>query len=231
MTARTNTDFDSATAHVRSLAYGYLAKGFQKPEEENFEPDKESFISGWRTLIECLEDEEKFRPLITRLDESLQNHSYWSLYSQYQYLFDPQGGIKVSPYETEYTKETPQHALCQSYQFADIAGFYKAFGLEVSEDHPERVDHIATELEFMHVLTCKEVMALNNDEKEHISIVRDTQNKFIQDHLGRWAGAFKEKLSKVDQRGFYSNLGKLLYIWVDFDRQFWWQFGRSEIPQ
>ncbi|MCH7696055.1 MAG: molecular chaperone TorD family protein [Proteobacteria bacterium] len=220
MTEQTNTDVDSATAHVRSLAYGYLAKGFQKPEEENFDPNKELFISSWRALIECLEDEEKFRPVIARLEESLRDHTYWSLYGQYEYLFDPQGGIKVSPYETEHTKETPQHAFCQSYEFADIAGFYKAHGLEVSENNPERVDHIATELEFMQVLASKEVMALNNDEKEHISIVRDTQNKFIQDHLGRWAGAFKEKLCKVDQRGFYSNLGELLDKWVDFDRQF-----------
>lgn len=219
MTEQTNIDVDSTAAHVRSLAYGYLTKGFQKPEQENFEPNKESFISNWRALIECLQDEEIFMPILESLAENLRDQTYGSLYTQYEDLFEPQGGIKASPYETEYTRETPQHALSQSHELADIAGFYKAFGLEVSEHYPERVDHIATELEFMQVLTGKEAMALKSNEKEHIYIVRDAQNKFIQDHLGRWAGAFKDKLSKVDHCGFYSTLGELLDKWVDFDRK------------
>ncbi len=63
------------------------------------------------------------------------------------------------PYETEYT--TPD-ALYKAHQLADIAGFYRAFGLEMSTENRERPDHLAAELEFMHFLALKEAQAMGN---------------------------------------------------------------------
>lgn len=217
--AQPDTEVDTAIAQLRSLAYGYLANGFQTPEAESFETDSASFISGWRSVLECLRDEEQLRPILERLEECLGDHTYQSLHARYQYLFAPQGGIQVSPYETESTRETPQHAMCQAHEFADIAGFYKAFGLEVSEESPERVDHVAAELEFMHVMACKEVAALEGGEEEHVEIVRDAGNKFREEHLGRWTGTLKRRLAEADRDGFYANLGELLDKWVDLDRR------------
>ena len=74
----------------------------------------------------------------------------------------------------------------QSQTLADIAGFYRAFGLEMAEDAAERVDHLAVELEFMHYLAYREAYALERHGRERSRLIREAQRRFLQDHLERW---------------------------------------------
>ena len=46
--------------------------------------------------------------------------------------------------------------LFQPHRLADLAAFYRAFGLELAADAAERQDHLCIELEFMSVLAAKE---------------------------------------------------------------------------
>ncbi len=146
---------------------------------------------------------------------------YEELVAEHSRLFEPRSKLQVPPYETEYTlAESPQHALSQPAHLSDIAGFYKAFGLAISEERPDRVDHIATELEFMYVLALKESMAVEGDETEHIEIVRDAQLKFMNDHLGRWTGQFRDRMAGADECGFYISLAEILNVWVRLDKAY-----------
>lgn len=74
----------------------------------------------------------------------------------------------------------------QPQTLADIAGFYRAFGLEMAKDAAERVDHLAVELEFMHYLAYREAYALEHHGQDQARLLRDAQRRFLQDHLGRW---------------------------------------------
>src|SRR3990172_7219059 len=94
-------------------------------------------------------------------------------------------------YETEFGLP---HEFRQSQELADLAGFYRAFGLRVGRSQSqggtvrERPDHIAVELEFMYLLALKEAYAAENGMPEQAEICRETQRKFLSDHLGIWIG-------------------------------------------
>jgi TorA maturation chaperone TorD len=79
----------------------------------------------------------------------------------------------------------------QSQALADLAGFYRAFGLTVAVD---RVDHVAVELEFMHYLAYREAYALERHGPEAVAVLRDAQQRFLAEHLGAWGPALARTL-------------------------------------
>jgi DMSO reductase family type II enzyme chaperone len=87
--------------------------------------------------------------------------------------------------------------LFQPHRLADLAAFYRAFGLEVADDAGERHDHLCLELEFMCVLAAKEAWAREHQlDAEPLAVVRDAQKKFLREHLGRWTPAFTRRLER-----------------------------------
>ena len=99
----------------------------------------------------------------------------------------------------------------------DIAGFYKAFGVELSQDVHERMDHLSVELEFMHFLAYKESYARCHDGPEKTQIVVDAQKKFIKDHIGRWVPLFSKMLVKKADSGLFRYMADFTSDWIDFD--------------
>lgn len=93
---------------------------------------------------------------------------------------------------------------------ADVAGFYRAFGFTVSDSYRERVDHLAVELEFMHVLTYKEAFALVHHGRDKVAICRRGQRRFWREHLGRWLPAFAQLLAAKAEGAFYTALARLM---------------------
>jgi DMSO reductase family type II enzyme chaperone len=86
--------------------------------------------------------------------------------------------------------------LFQPHRLADLAAFYRAFGLEVTDDAGERQDHLCLELEFMCVLAAKEAYAMEHQfVAEQLAQCRDAQKQFLREHLGRWTPAFTRRLT------------------------------------
>ncbi len=109
--------------------------------------------------------------------------------------------------EVEY--EPNADVTYRSQQFADVAGFYQAFGLDVSSGAGERLDHITVESEFIYVLLAKEAAALAAENHEGAEICREARRKFFQDHVGWWLPAFARILSRVAPPGYYRELARL----------------------
>jgi len=101
-----------------------------------------------------------------------------------------EGSVLCSPHETEYIRDP----LAKAAQLGDIAGFYAAFGLKISESHRTTPDEISTELEFMSMLTRKEAYAALRAWTEREEIARDAGRRFLELHLGRWTAAFTADL-------------------------------------
>jgi hypothetical protein len=131
--------------------------------------------------------------------------------------FDESSRTRCASTEMDQPGGPPQQELVRTFELADVAGFYKAFGVEVD---PEglRVDHIVTELDFMNLLAVKESIALREEgEGEHAQICHDASRVFLRDHLLRWAPSLGELLAGSDGHPVYRAAGRVLRDFVRFD--------------
>ncbi len=103
-----------------------------------------------------------------------------------------EASVLCSPHETEYVRDP----FAKAVQLADIAGFYGAFGLRVSAQHPTTPDDICTELEFVALATRREAYALVQGWDDRAAIARDASRSFLESHLGRWFEAFSADLAE-----------------------------------
>lgn len=138
------------------------------------------------------------------------------LASEYAQLFSHNLTPDCPPYETQYGST---HIFWQSQQLADIAGFYRAFGLELSPQAHERLDHLAVELEFMGYLALKEAHALERHQDAQGDVVQDAQRKFLNEHLGRWVSAFSSRVEAKLPGSAYARLAETLDGVVAWDCQ------------
>ena len=134
--------------------------------------------------------------------------------------FDESSGSRSAPTEMDQLGGAPQLELTRTFEMADVAGFYKAFGVAVDEcsEGGERVDHITAELEFMNLLAVKESLALQEEgEGQHAETCRDASRAFLRDHLGRWAPRLGERMDEASNDPLFRTAGRLLRDFVAFD--------------
>ncbi len=184
-------------AHARAALYYYLSALFVYPD-----------AATWRMLQEfSVEDLEGIFSILhwsangcARLHDRLHAISKEQFVAENLAIFGHTAAGELRPYEAGYGTN---HVFQETHCLADVAGFYRAFGLDTSEARRERPDHIAVELEFMHALALKEAYALAHDWGEKVDICRDTQAGFLRDHLGRWAPSFLKSLAERTRGGTF----------------------------
>jgi TorA maturation chaperone TorD len=154
--------------------------------------------------------------IVEQLDETVEKHM-----GEHDRVFGLLTSKDCPPYETEYypASETFQ----RSQQLADIAGFYRAFGIEPSLSSPERPDHIGLELEFMAFLIMKKRLALSAQEGdmhgiEQAMICNDAARKFFVNHLSWWVPAFAAGLRRKAASGLYAAVAQVLAAWIPAER-------------
>lgn len=131
------------------------------------------------------------------------------------------------PYEMEYARG---EVFQQAHVLADIAGFYRAFGVGVGAAQCERGDHVAAEWEFLSLCAWKEAQAeawksgaapapAGIDPIQAAATCRDAQRAFLRDHAAAWMPAFFARVQKADGDAFFGRcaaLGeRLLRAWCD----------------
>lgn len=187
------------TAIRRAQVYSFLSGAFLYPAGENWTEDA--------PLLTDILDDLDFDPpnLPAQLTPLPQ------LQTAYRHAFGLTGSLC---YETEYGLP---HEFRQSQEMADLSGFYRAFGFTLGGPIRERPDHLAVELEFMHILALKEAYAANQGAVEQVEVCVEAQRKFLQEHLGRWIDLFAHSLALNAGQGVYSSLAHFAADFIKAD--------------
>jgi len=195
-------------AVARSGIYRLLSVAFSYPDEERCSFLKKGVEEAKGLLAFIPTDEvQGIQEALEAFAISLSSLSPEALQEEYGRVFGHLISQECPPYETQYGNT---HVFHQAQRLGDLAGFYRAFGLEVSDQAKERLDHIAVELEFMAFLASKEAYALEHQGEEAAAICREAERAFLEGHLGRFAPLFTRLLRRKAEEGYYQALAILL---------------------
>ena len=118
-------------------------------------------------------------------------------------------------YTTEYTAKGD---FQKSYSLADINGFYKAFGLQITKERP---DSLSVELEFMHYLIFKAHHAASKDGDSggKAEICLQAQCKFFNEYLYPGASSISHKIVGLNEGTFYEDIGQEMLCFLDEEKK------------
>ncbi len=211
-------------ALARGILYGVTARALRYPDRQSLDSLGATVSGDTLRAAAARVDAERGEALrvgpgVERLVESSRVDLVETV-RDYARLFGHTARGVVCPYETEYGASAP---FQQPQALADIAGYYRAFGLKPRSSTEQRVDHVACEAEFMEFLALKEaygVEALGQNASsdgpgvETLEETRRASRSFLRDHFGRFGLAFATMLEREDSGGFYGAVGGLLARWV-----------------
>ncbi len=220
----------------RSKIYLLISWSMLYPEDDEFLDYLQSgeFVEDGRSALESLRSalgsaggeraKQKVASLLKHFDliekwiaAECVNWQLSDLQGEHRRVFSNVITLDCPPYETLFGND---HVFAQSHVMGDIAGFYKAFGLELSRDIHERLDHLSVELEFMHFLAYKESYSRCHDGADKTQIVVDAQKKFVKNHIGRWVPLFCRMLARKADSGFFKLMADVTTDWMDFEVAF-----------
>ena len=204
---------DSALA--RAFVYRTLAQAFEYPSLESWRSlTSPESICAFEAAIAALQNPgvelatAELRDQLPGCDGDLYHDAYVAVFGH-----AARGSVPMN--EIEFG-EPKADALFQPHRLADLAAFYRAFGLNMADDAGERQDHLCVELEFMSVLAAKEAYALDGQVGgEALLACRESQRDFLREHLGRWAPAFARMLMTRAGPGLLSAFAMLLRTFVE----------------
>jgi DMSO reductase family type II enzyme chaperone len=203
----------------RARVYRALAQLFRMPDADSVREARERNLPELCEALERLGDCADLVREARALCDFFTTAEVGRLRAGHHTAFDESSAARSAPTEMDQLGGAPQLEMTRTFEMADVAGFYNAFGVEV-ESSGERPDHIAAELEFMNLLAVKECIALQEEgEGEHANICRNASRAFLRDHLTRWAPRLGERLAAADGDPVYRTAGRLLGGFVIFDAE------------
>lgn len=203
-------------ALARSFIYRYLAKAYEDPTPATWqwltEPTTLATLHSAAALLGG-----PVRTAAENLDRHLHSTAFEAFLGAYLTAFGhaARGSCPLNEIEYGDIKADP---LFQPHRLADLAAFYRAFGLEIAPDAGERHDHLGLELEFLCVLAAKDAYALEYqlDAADH-GLCREAQKKFLREHLGRWTPAFARRLAAATGDPTLRSLAEFTRTFVEYE--------------
>jgi len=197
----------TASALCRSRVYGTLSLAFAEPGRQALRNLRERAAALEPCLGQIGDEASLVRARALRTCLARLSLQRWR--AEHVRCFGYAISKECPPYEAEYDQA---NLFQKTHTLADVAGFYRAFGLQTAPELHERVDHVSVELEFMEFLCLKEAHAARSDR---IRQCNAAQARFVGEHLGVWSRGFARRLRAVAGKGFFATLAELLENYVD----------------
>jgi TorA maturation chaperone TorD len=187
----------------RAAAYALLARALAYPDETTFAALKETaaMAADWLegTPLEVL-----VRQAMVAEREPLQE--------AYVRNFTLSSSPDCPTFETAFLSID---AGQQTHRMADIAGFYRAFGVDPAAPG-YRPDDLPVELEFMGYLCRKELFAKERLGAPRVQQTLRAERMFLREHLGRWASPLGRRIAiHAMADPFYFAAGEALSDWLE----------------
>ena len=95
-----------------------------------------------------------------------------------------------------------------------VQALYREGGFDIGAEFREPPDHIAAELEFLYLLMFRENEAQREGKPDALEAKTALRERFLDEHLGRWAGPFSAAVKAGAQTIFYRQLAELTQRFV-----------------
>ena len=206
-------DQDWELALGRSAVYGFLAQSLVYPDAQMCE----SINRHYRPLLSGLTFSSSEVEAALLVAMSAFEGEQGELRRAHSSVFTHIENQDCPAHESAYS---PGDVFRRADVMADIAAFYRAHGVKAGGLRRERVDHIATELEFLSFLARKEANAIANLGPAEIGECRRSQAHFLRDHVACWAPGFANRLTLSCNGSYLLSIGSLLGVWIEADVEF-----------
>ncbi|MBM3881753.1 MAG: hypothetical protein FJ387_18850 [Verrucomicrobia bacterium] len=209
-----------SVALARAFLYRFLAQAFAHPTRAAWDwlactDTRQALRAAVQDLDLASTAPPALRAVAERLLGQLTGEGFASFHTAYLAAFGHAARGRCPLNEIEYG-DLKADGLFQPHRLADLAAFYRAFGLEVAGDAGERHDHLGLELEFMCVLAAQEAYALEHRlGTEALTVNADAQRAFLRDHLGRWTPAFTRRLADTVNASALSPLAHFTRLFLE----------------
>lgn len=134
---------------------------------------------------------------------------------EYTLLFLGPGG-HISPHESVHVAGGGGlwgEATVEVKKFIEYAGF------AYDEDYHGLPDHISVELDFMADVAGQEAAAWEEGDVEAAANCLEFEDRFMNDHIGKWVFAFCRKVTERAEHPFYRRMARLAADFLEAEKQ------------
>jgi len=182
----------NSTTDGRSSIYHILSRSFTRPGDD------------YRELATALDQVLRFLDIPS--DMGKDELDRLKLEVEYNRLFVGPGRLRCPPYESVHRKDRNEleTGLVMGPSTMEVKRIYSEVGWEVNRELKDLPDHIAVELEFMHLLCEKELGSSDS------GVWRKKEAEFVGAHLAPWAVGFADCVENTSTSPFYRSAARLL---------------------
>ena len=129
--------------------------------------------------------------LLQVLSDRAREHGLEGLLREHARLFVGAGMCRANEVDYE------PLSFSMTEKLADVAGFYEAWGYEITPGIGQRGDFVGIELEFAGLLLLKQAYAEGNGWRDQSEIAAEAARKFISAHVASWIPVLCERIHTI----------------------------------